>query len=260
MKTGSFFNRRHHRQPHPEPKAQKGFLTTFTGELVQPVQLHYKVTHPAGVLQSLDALKCVEAASQRNTFKWHLGDETKGAFKVEATLPPGESVVLGNISLHPEAGQLVILVRSIERAWFAVEFFDKHLSRKHAKITSLDICNTLYEGTPENQKELMDLASLFRPDQIVVKDPEDIPNMVKQWQKQGMSQGEMQRALFQFMEMEKHRPLPVIERIPVYFYEEGIDPLKLGLMLRQRVACEHFIGNLEYTLVTAIEEMVKGKK
>jgi hypothetical protein len=46
--------------------------------------------------------------------------------------------------------------------------------------------------------------------------------------------------------------LPVIERFPVHFYEEGIGGVTLYLRTRQMVVRAHLFGNPDYTLRNAI--------
>jgi hypothetical protein len=263
MKIGPFFNRRNRSQPPPAAKPaeeRRPVSFTFTGELTQPVRLHYQLLDAAGAVESLKQLKCVGEISPGKSYKWYLADETKGAFKVNVALPKGESVSLGDILLDPAgAMRLHILVRSIERAWFAIEFFDRHVSRKQMKVTGMDLYHTLFEGNPESQTKLADLATLFPEERITVKDVEALPNLIKKAKKAGASQSEMLQMTLSFIESEEAKPLPEIEHLPLHFYKEGIHGIKSKLMLSQQVAWEHFNGNKGYTMGMAIEKITGTK-
>jgi hypothetical protein len=53
--------------------------------------------------------------------------------------------------------------------------------------------------------------------------------------------------------------LPEIERIPVHYYEDGMQGFELVLHLRQIIAMEHFSGNAAYTLADAVGSITKSK-
>ncbi len=126
-------------------------------------------------------------------------------------------------------------------------------------VTALDLHNTLFEGNPENQKLLADLSDLFPEAQIVKKNVDALPNLVELAKKAGGSQQDLLLLVHLFIEREQGRPLPAIERLPLYFYKEGIHSVKSKLLLRQRVAWEHFNGNTAYNLFTAIQDLIQGK-
>lgn len=261
MKIGPFFNRRSKPAPlttGPE-RQQKPVATTFTGELVQPVRLHYEVQDTAAVAKALAQLECVGAGNNGTLYKWYLAAETKGAFKANKALPRGEDVVLGDIRFDPSSTKLTILVRSIERAWYAIEFFDRHIGRKLMKVTEMDAYNHLFEATPENLQRLTDLASLFPEAQITKRDVSAIPKIIKNAKKAGAGQEDMIEAVWSFIEKDKNIPLPDIERMPLYFYKDGIASIQSKLLMRQRVAWEHFNGNMGYNLFTAIQDSIQGK-
>ncbi len=262
MKIGPFFNRRSKPAPPaagPESQLRRPVNTTYTGELVQPVRLHYKVLDMAATIKALERLGCVDAVHAGKAYKWYLSDETKGAFKPNSGVPKGESIILDDILIGPKPDQLCVLVRSIERAWYAIEFFDKYIGRKRMEVTELDAYNHLFEATPETQLLLADLTAMFPENEIVKKDVDAIPNLIKKAQKAGASQAELQQILLAFIENDKNCPLPDIERMPLYFYTDGIASIQSKLLLRQRVAWEHFNGNTSFTIFDAIKGAIHGK-
>jgi hypothetical protein len=261
MKAGPFFNRRS--KPAPPvagPEAQrKPLATTLTGELVQPVRLHYKLLNKDAVIEAIEKLGCVDAVHAGKAYKWYLSNETKGAFKPGTGVPKGESIILGDILVGPKPNQLCVLVRSIERALYALEFFDKNIGRTQMEVTELDAYNQLFEASPENQQRLANLTALFPEAQITKQDVDAIPNLIKKAKKAGASQAELQQAVMAFIEKGKDTPLPDIERMSLYFYTEGIASIQSKLFLRQRVALEHLKGNTRFTIFDAIKGVVHGK-
>ncbi len=47
--------------------------------------------------------------------------------------------------------------------------------------------------------------------------------------------------------------MPEIERLPVHYYEDGIQGFSTALKLRQIVAVQHWLGNPGYTLFDALQ-------
>lgn len=89
----------------------------------------------------------------------------------------------------------------------------------------------------------MDFSDYF--DQEVTINPEE---SVQQLQVD-LSQGKT------FETFEKQL-LPLVERFPCYFHEDGVTPLKLLLLSRQAIAIQHYTGNTEYTLQDYMLEVV----
>jgi hypothetical protein len=55
------------------------------------------------------------------------------------------------------------------------------------------------------------------------------------------------------------KALPLVERMPVHFYEDGIDSPQYSLKLRQIVALKHWLGETSYSLADSINESL-GRK
>ncbi len=67
------------------------------------------------------------------------------------------------------------------------------------------------------------------------------------------------KILLEDLDSQTAQPLPEIERFPVHYAEDGIEPFKLALRLRQLVAMQHWLGNTAYTLRDAIQSAVKSR-
>jgi hypothetical protein len=57
--------------------SQKPVLATITGELFQPVRLHYQVLEQAGLERALEKLRCLEHDSPRRRRVWLYDHEAR---------------------------------------------------------------------------------------------------------------------------------------------------------------------------------------
>lgn len=199
-------------------KHTKTPIVTLTGEVVQPIRLHYNILNLAQVLNKLRDLKCVGTNILGRRFQWQLSHEAKdGAIKPKPDRKSGDPLTLGFIFVSEDGKNLMVRVLSIERALFALKFFDRHIGRKFLKVENLDVYNRILEASPQDQRMVADSDLLFPPDKIVVADVEEMPKLIDQWMASGMSPAEMQKVFFEHLEAMNKRPVPEMERIPVRF-------------------------------------------
>ncbi|MBK5940164.1 hypothetical protein CCR96_13115 [Halochromatium roseum] len=122
-------------------------------------------------------------------------------------------------------------IRSIERALEGIVFFDAYIKPYMAHVDSISVINKLFSFA----EHTMDFSDYF--DQEVTINPEESAQQLKA----DLSQGKTPETL-------EKQSLPLVERFPSYFHEDGVTPLKLLLLSRQTIAIQHFMGNTEYTL------------
>ncbi len=153
-------------------------------------------------------------------------------------------IVLGSFFIQ-DNNEMYLETRSIERVVKGMIFFNKHIKKNIAEATDICIINKLFSvgEVTENHNNLFDNAEIIDPDKIIEK----IEMMVKQ----GKSIGAI-------MEEQRKGALPIAERFPSHFYEDGIEHLKSSLQSRQHVAMEHWKGNKDYTLGDYINELTSG--
>ena len=60
------------------------------------------------------------------------------------------------------------------------------------------------------------------------------------------------------VEQGSRKPLPEIEKFPVYFYEDGIGSLEAALRMRQIIALEHWKGNIDYSFYDVLKATIGG--
>ena len=62
---------------------------------------------------------------------------------------------------------------------------------------------------------------------------------------------------FALIEQQTQAPLSEVEEMPTNFYEDGIEPLKNALMLRQLQLIEHWKGNKDANILDIIQTYVQ---
>jgi hypothetical protein len=237
--------------------ADKTILGTITGELFQPVRLHYQVLDGKGLLKAFEKLRCVEHDPPRQRWVWKYADEAKSLeFKHSYAQLPKElhPIVLGSF-FHRAEDQLLLDLRSCERAKLAIPFFDKHIPRSVARVTEAEIANKLY--STDNRQ--LSPADLFDRQVTKSRDPEDELKRIAE----AVANVRGLRARFNValkaMMSAAEETLPEIERIPVHYYEDGMQGFELALRLRQIIAMQHFSGNTAFTLSDAVALITKSK-
>jgi hypothetical protein len=238
-------------------KQKKSPVVTFTGEIAQPVRLHYNIRHFQKVLDKLRDLKCVGTNIPKRRFQWHLSHEASdGTLKLTSNQNPADIRVLGFLFVDETEKKMMIRVLSIERAVFALRFFDKYIGKKYMKVTSVDMYNRILSNSVEDEMMIKNSDLLFPAERITIAKVGEILELMEQWKAAGMSQVEMQRAFMEYTELSHKRPVPEIEHFPIYFYEDGIDAVQFGLKLHQIVAFEHFNGNTSFRMKDAVEKLM----
>jgi hypothetical protein len=131
--------------------------------------------------------------------------------------------------------EMVVDVRSFERAWRLVLFFDRYIGRKIAEVTHIATYNRFVKRTPSDAMadDLLswDYDTLFLPGamQIIYDSSLDEDD-------EELLSDEQQKALDDDMFKKLDEPLPKVTKMPVRFYEKGIAHLKFLLNARQLVA------------------------
>jgi hypothetical protein len=236
--------------------ADEPILATITGEFFQPVRLHYHVFNPEALLRTFKKLRCVDQDPPRQRWVWLYDHEARNLpFKQSYAQIPKHlrPVVIGSFFLRTR-DRLLLDLRSCERAVQAVPFFDRHVSRKVAKLTEAEVVNKLFPAT--DSKLAPD--SIFDYQGSTARDPEDTVRKVTELTAHVDDPQEKLRMAMEYLASQGKLPLPKVERLPVHFYEEGIHGFVLALRMRQLVALQHWLGNIEYTMFDAIQLIHKS--
>ncbi len=227
---------------------------TTTGELFQPMRLHYEMLNLDNFITKLEKLKCIDYDPSGKRWVWLYTEEAKILKLARGIKEVASPVVLGE--LIPRKNGAVLNVRSFERGRQAVEFFDKYIPRDALKLTHVTICNKLF-----SVKEVSTIKSLnqyFEQTETLVRRPEKLVEEMMELTSGIDDQKERTEAVIQFLDKGNEEPLSELEQFPVCFYEEGIDELKMQLNTSQIVAYEHWQGNTGYTTMDAISSFMSN--
>src|SRR5262245_49747805 len=131
----------------------KKLATTTTGEIFQPIRLHYELLDRKELLRIFNNLGCIDFDPKRQRWLWMYVREAR-SLKFERSyddLPKEiKEIVLGSFYIRKSAdyirsgSELLLDLRSFERAVVAVEFFDKNISRKETNMYYFDVVNLLF--------------------------------------------------------------------------------------------------------------------
>ncbi len=226
---------------HNLPETDRQVLTTTTGELLQPIRLHYDLFNKKEMLRIFNKLGCIDFDATRRRWAWVYARESSSLkFKHSYNDLPREArrVVLGSFFITSET-KMHLDLRSVERALAAVEFFDQRVPRTVAKLNYLSILNRLLSD-PKELHENFDLffdraeEQNFDPDAAQAEAIKDILSGIK-------------------------RPTPEVECLPTNYYDEGLNQMKLMLFSRQTIAFKHFQGYTDYSIDDYVRDLLETR-
>ena len=233
-------------------------LATITGELFQPVRLHFQLFDQQGLERAFKKLHCIQYDSQGRRWVWLFDHEAK-----QIKLPKAYSTI--SKALHPivigsffvrQTDRLILDLRSCERAVAAIPFFDKHVPRRAAKVTQAEVVNRLF---PVAGNETLTPTRLFDQGTSTFVDPAAAQQRFIDLTAHVQDPGEKMRIMMEESERRGKQHLPEIECFPIHYYEDGIQGFETTLRLRQIVAMQHWLGNADYSMFDAIQEMIKKR-
>lgn len=229
-------------------------LTTATGEPFQPVRLHYRVFDRDRLRLAVRKLRCVQDDPPRRRWVWLYDHEArKLRFQRSYAQLPTElcPVVIGSFFLRGN-DELLLDLRSCERAVQAIPFFDRHLHRKVARVTEAEVVNRLFSASGNTA---LTPEAIFDRQPSPSFDPEAFGRRIEALVADIQDPQERFRIATEDMQARAKQPLPEIERFPVHYYDWGIRTFETTLKLRQIVAVQHWQGNPQYSLFDVIESI-----
>jgi hypothetical protein len=232
-------------------------LRGVTGEPFQPVRLYYAVTDKPAVTKALARLRCIEEDKTSRCWVWLYDEEAaRLTFGIprERLSPEVHPIVIGRFRF-PDAKQVVLEVRSIERAIEAAKFFAPRF-RSNAVLSRARIINRWFDlnevdGGVQRLDQLLD-ANVTRVE------PKDDQDTLMQALAAARAEGEQKRVFDAAVAEARRRDVPLVEDFPLAPEEETADfrVLTMTLRLRARRAYEHWQGNTEVTLGDVIYKLV----
>jgi hypothetical protein len=235
----------------PPENADQVAMTT-TGELLQLIRLHYEVSDLEQLRARFASLRCLEYDASQRRWVWLYTAEAR-------TLPfkdrrASKDVVLGEFVFKGQT-DVVLNLRSFERATNALTFFDTSIPRSVAHVTAMTVSNRLL-STAE-AASLGSLDQYFDHAEVVVTDPASLLHDVEELVARTPNLQERFALLDQYLTDRAHAPVSALERLPVHYYEDGIRAVEALLSIRQVRAMHHWQGHASYTYQDIVRDMLR---
>jgi hypothetical protein len=224
------------------PESADQVAMTTTGEILQLIRLHYEVGDVAQLRATFAKLRCMEYDASHTRWVWLYTEEARTlSFKAPRA---ADNVVLGEFVFKGQT-EVVLNLRSFERATNALVFFDHYIPRTVACVTAMTVSNRLL-STAE-AASLGSLDQYFDRAEVVIKDPAALLRTLEDLASRFPDAHERFAVVAQYMEDKAKQPVPAMERFPLDYYEEGIRSIEALLAPHQVIAMHHWQGHTDYT-------------
>jgi len=216
------------------------------------IRLHYEVSDVEQLRARFTSLRCLEYDASQTRWVWLYTEEAR-------TLPfkdrrASKDVVLGEFVFKGET-DVVLNLRSFERATNALVFFDHHIPRTVAHVTAMTVSNRLL-STAE-AASLGSLDQYFDHAEVVVTDPASLLHDVEELVARTPDLHKRFARLDQYLTDRAHAPVSALERLPVHYYEDGIRAVEALLSIRQVRAMHHWQGHTSYTYQDIVRDLLR---
>ncbi|MDJ0900240.1 MAG: hypothetical protein QNJ55_15660 [Xenococcus sp. MO_188.B8] len=246
-------------------KEEKTLITTHTGEPNQPVRIYYQVVKPKTVLGVFKKLRCVYFEQALKRWRWLYEHEAKKLrfevpySKISKEVKP---IVMGDFYWRGDQ-ELLLEVRSFDRALKAIEFFEKRINPRVAHATKLRVVNRFFAAEEPNFEQLLEppYDHFFDEDEVNIPEPLKLIEEVQEISESQKTQEEIKQARFEYLETQFKEKTPEIEEIPLDFYRDnelGWSGLQMALTLRNIEASQHFAGNESFSQYDLLETMAES--
>jgi tetratricopeptide (TPR) repeat protein len=176
------------------------------------------------------------------------------AMTTTGELVHADNTVLGEfVRKGPE--EVVLNLRSFERAIHAIPFFDTHIPRTVAHVTAMTVSNRLLSVAEATA--LGSLDHYFDTAEVVVKDPESFLQTLHDRASRTPDAHERFALVEHAMAEYAQAPVPAMERLPLHYYEDGLRSVEALLSLRKVLALHRWHGNAEYTLHDVLRDVLR---
>lgn len=241
-------------------RSSKVLVSTRTGEPYQPARIYYQVFNLKTVFGVFKKLRCMNYVPQQNRWQWLYDHETKklrfeiSYNKIDKEYRP---IVLGDFFFRGDQ-EMVLDVRSCDRALRAIEFFQKRINPRAAQITKLRVVNRYFNANDQDEAELQPpFDHFFEQADIYIPDPTELEQKIKSLEQEYENTEDRMVAFNQFLEEKNKQVMPEIEEIPFYADEEyEVERLKMAFTLRNIQALNHWNGNTSFTTHDAIQQAI----
>jgi hypothetical protein len=234
------------------PESADQVAMTTTGELMQLIRLHYAVEDSEKLRALFASLRCLEYDVSQTRWVWLYTEEARTlSFKDSRA---ADNVVLGEF-VFKGTTDVVLNLRSFERATNALVFFDHHMPRTVAHVTAMTVSNRLL-STAE-AASLGSLDEYFDHAEVVVKDPAALLHDVEELVARTPNLHERFALLDQYMTDRAKAPVPAMERFPLEYDDEGIGAVEALLAPHKVLAMHHWQGHTDYTRHDLVRDILR---
>jgi hypothetical protein len=238
------------------PEYADQLAMTTTGDIMQPIRLHYEVLNGEQLRATFAKLRCIEHDAPRRRWVWLYMEEARGlSFKDRHA---ADHTVLGEF-VFKGTDEIVLNLRSIERTTQAIAFFDKHIPRSVMHVMAVTISNRFLKMA--DASTLTNLDAYFDRTDVVVQDPASLVETLKDMATRIPDERERLAVVRHYMDERAKRPVPAMERFP-FDYEDydlgGIGTVESRFAPHSVIAMQHWQGNTGYTRHDMIQDMLRA--
>lgn len=242
----SFLNER----PVPKDYVKKPLLMTFTGEPTQYCRLHYEILNKKSLFNAMARLKCLEYDKKLNRWMWFYENE---ALELKFVKPfssiPKHMIPLIIGYFYVREKELLLDVNSYDRTLKAIPFFEKYIGKSLACLEDIEIMNEFVTGEENKAKRHEYYFDKNRSTRI---DPDAKLEELEKTLNQIENQDDKLKALSSLTQEKAKKALPLTERFPTFFYEDGLSHLQGSLAIRSVIAMQHWKGDIEFSIFDAV--------
>lgn len=238
------------------PEYADQLAMTTTGEIMQLMRLHYEVLDGEQLRAAFAKLRCLDYDAPRKRWVWLYTNEARTlSFKDTRA---AENTILGEF-VFKGSQEVVLHLRSIERATQAIAFFDKHIPRTVMRVMAITISNRYLKMA--EAAELTSLDDYFNQANVVVQDPMSLVATLQDMATSIPDERGRMAAVRHEMDERAKQPVPAMERFP-FDYEDydlgGIRTVEARFALHSVIAMQHWQGNTDYTRHDMIQNMLRA--
>src|SRR5713101_5978567 len=234
------------------PESANQVAMTTTGEILQLMRLHYEVLDVEQLRALFASLRCLEYDASQTRWVWLYTEEARTlSFKDPRA---AQNVVLGEFVFKGQT-EVVLNLRSFERATNALVFFDHHIPRTVARVTALTVSNRLLSTV--GAASLGSLDQYFDTAEVVIKDPAALLRTLEDLASSIPDAHERLAVVAHYMEDKAKQPVPAMERFPLDYDDEGIRAVEALLAPHKVLAMHHWQGHTDYTRHDLVRDMLR---
>ncbi|NJO43486.1 MAG: hypothetical protein HC865_23615 [Cyanobacteria bacterium RU_5_0] len=151
-------------------------------------------------------------------------------------------------------------IRSFDRVIQAILFFDKRINRRAAQVAKIRIVNKFFDANTQKDEPYLHppFDFFFDRGDIDAPNPDELEKKMLDLAEEHEGEAAQRNAMLAYLEEKNKRPLPEIEEIPVYFYEDGISQLQMMLSMRTIEVMQHWRGNTSFRQYDIIRNMAES--